>query len=415
MPPTVLRMTTPATRPKYEKCVRPYFLAREETTLSTGEVNISTFEKRCGTRRKDLCEPCSIVWKDDAYFALMTGAKDYQGKITFITLTAPGWRRYGKAHKVTQGDSKFSTCPCKHRHKSDDPLVGLPLDKNNFHHRKVVEFNHLAPRLTAITLQKIWRLMATQNATSIKKVKRPTARVMEWQDRGLLHVHIIVLGEIPEAIVKAAVLGRASQSKSRSVSPTSHKGVRWGTQLDVKHVDGKNLDETRKLSAYVTKVISYAVKDVTRENTASHPGHNAHRQTLRSFTNSVISCSATPLQCRGADLGDNPSRILIGVNSKVGLCRKHYRGKHQLGFTGNVLSLNRSWGSSLGAARKARQTWAKSEAAQTADKAGCLDTEKKLVTHLFLGRDPLKARKLLAIREAARIVSRSGVFTPLLT
>ena len=408
-------MTAPANQPKYGKCVRPFFIAREETTISTGEVKVSTFEKRCGTRRKDLCEPCSIVWKDDAYFALMTGAKNYQGKITFITLTAPGWRRYGKAHKVTQGKSKFSTCPCKKKHDASDPLVGLPLDKNKFEHRKVVEFNHLAPRLTSITLQKIWRLMATHNSTSIEKSKRPTARVMEWQERGLLHVHIIVLGDIPEEIVRAAVLGRASQNRSRSVSPTSHKGVRWGTQLDVKHVDGKNLDETKKLSAYVTKVISYAVKDVTRENTARHSGHNAHRQTLRSYTNSVISCSATPLQCRGADLGDNASRFLIGVNSKVGLCRKHYRGKHQLGFTGNVLSLNRKWGSSLGAAKEARQTWAKSQSAQTADKAGCLDTEKKLVTHLFLGRDPLRAKKLLANQKAARIVSRSGVITPLRT
>ena len=408
-------MTHPPIAPKYEKCVRPFFIAREETTISTGEVSLSTFEKRCGTRRKDLCEPCSLIWKDDAYFALMSGAKGYQGKITFITLTAPGWRRYGKAHTVTRGDKKYSTCPCKKKHKEDDPLVGLPLNRNEFHHKKVVEFNHLAPRLTAITLQKIWRLMATHNGTTIAKSKLPTARVMEWQERGLLHVHIIVLGEIPEEIVKAAVLGRIAQNKRRRVSPTTHKGVRWGTQLDVKHVDGKNIEDAKKLSGYVTKVISYAVKDVTRENTARHAGHNAYRQTLRSHTNSVISCSATPLQCRGADLGDDPSRFLIGVNSKVGLCRKHYRGKHQLGFTGNVMSLNRNWGSSLGAARKARQTWAKSGAAQTADKAGCLDTEKKLITHLFLGRDPLKARKMLANRKVARTVSRSGVLTPLRT
>lgn len=409
-------MTATAVKPKYEKCVRPFFIAREETSLSTGEVNFSTFEKRCGTRRKDLCEPCSVIWKDDAYFALMTGAKGYQGKITFITLTAPGWRRFGKAHTITQGDKKYSTCACRKFHDKNDPLIGLPLDKNNFQHEKVVQFNHLAPRLSTITLQKIWRLMATENSTSIKKVKRPTARVMEWQDRGLLHVHIIVLGEIPEEIVRAAVNGRASQNKTRRVAPASHKGIRWGTQVDVKHVNGKNVDEAKKLSSYVTKVISYAVKDVTRENTARHPGHNAHRQELRSHTNSVISCSASPLQCRGADRGKNPSDFLIAVNSQVGLCRKHYRGKHQLGFTGNVLSLNRSWGSSLGAARKARQSWVKkSSSVQTAVKAGCLDTEKKLITHLFLGRDPKKARKILAHHKVARIVGKSGVLTPLRT
>ena len=414
--PTVLSMGTPTSTPKYEKCLRPFFIGRQEIHLGTGEVGLSTFEKRCGTRRKDLCEPCSVIWKDDAYFALMNGAKNYNGKITFITLTAPGWRRFGKAHTITQGDRKYSTCACRKFHKETDPIVGLPLDKNNFQHKKVVEFNHLAPRLAAITLQKIWRLMATQNQTTIKNSKRPTARIMEWQDRGLLHTHIIVLGEIPESIVKAAINGREALNNSRRVSPTSHKGVRWGTQFDVKHIDGKNLNETKKLSAYVTKVISYAVKDVTRENTAKHPGHNAHRQELRSHTNSVISCSATPFQCSGADLGKNYSHLLARLSSQVGLCRKHYRGKHQLGFTGNVLSLNRSWGSSLGAARKTRQNWAKKTVlAQNAAKAFCLDTEKKLVTHLFLGRDPLKAQRFLAIRSSARIVIKSGVITPLRT
>jgi hypothetical protein len=35
---------------------------------------------------------------------------------------------------------------------------------------------------------------------------------MEWQDRGLLHTHIIVLGEIPESIVKAAINGREAKN-----------------------------------------------------------------------------------------------------------------------------------------------------------------------------------------------------------
>jgi hypothetical protein len=71
--------------------------------------------------------------------------------------------------------------------------------------------------LTAITLQKIWRLLATETQTSVKNVKRPTARVMEWQDRGLLHVHIVVLGKIPANIVKAAINGRNPQDKKEGL------------------------------------------------------------------------------------------------------------------------------------------------------------------------------------------------------
>jgi hypothetical protein len=234
---------------------------------------------------------------------------------------------------------------------------------------------------------------------------------MEWQDRGLLHTHIIVLGEISEEIVKAAVNGRGGKNNSRRVTATSHKGVRWGTQVDVKHVNAKSVIETKKLSAYVTKVISYAVKDVTRENTAKHPGHNAHRQELRSYTNSVITCSASPFQCRGADLGKNPSQLLANMSSQVGLCRKHYRGKHQLGFTGNVLSLNRSWGSSLGAARKARQKWVQnSQIAQNAAKAFCLDTEKKVITHEVFRKRNLSNYNLLALNRNALTVNLSEMF-----
>jgi hypothetical protein len=400
---------------KYEKCVRPFYLGREQISLITGEVNFSTFEKRCGTRRKDLCEPCSVVWKDDAYFALMNGAKDYNGEITFITLTAPGWTTFGKAHTASHSEKKSSRCACRKFHSKEDPLVGLPLDKNNFEHNKVVEFNHLAPRLTSITLQKIWRLMATAENLPEKEVKRPTARVMEWQTRGLLHVHIIILGKVPINIVRAAVNGQKSTS-ARRINPTSHKGIRWGTQLDVKYANSKNSEQIKKLSGYITKVISYAVKDVTSNFTQELPAHNSYRKELRRYTNSVIKCTASPFQCHAADLGENPTQFLINVSKKVNLCRKHYRGKHQLGFTGNVLTLNRKWGSSLGAARKARQTFAKeSRSAQDAAKASCLDTEKFLVTVLPLGRDLKKVRRLLAKRINAPTVERSGVSAPLLT
>lgn len=408
-------MTTSEKIPKYEKCVRPFFIGREKTNLSTGQVSFSAFEKRCGTRRKDLCEPCSLVWRDDAYFALMTGAKDYKGEITFITLTAPGWRTFGKAHTAGSSQKKTSRCACRSFHNLEDPLVGLPLNKDDFEHRKIVEFNHLAPRLTAITLQKIWRLMATQNGTSEKEAKRPTARVMEWQSRGLLHVHIIILGKVPINIVRAAVQGRKSTNRRR-VNPTVHKGIRWGTQIDVRYANARNSEQVKKLSGYVTKVIGYAIKDVSREVTQSFPAHNAYRQKLRFYTDEVIKCGSTPFQCGAADSGESPTKMLLKVQKSESLCRKHYRGKHQLGFTGNVLTLNKSWGSSLGDARRARQKFAiKSQSSQDAAKASCLDTEKYFVTHLLLGRDPIKARRILAKRFVALTVAMKGVSAPLLT
>jgi len=400
---------------KYEKCVRPFFIAQQKTNLSTGLVTLSAFEKRCGTRRKDLCQPCSTLWKDDAYFALMSGAKDYNGDITFITLTAPGWKTFGKAHTASHSTKKSSRCACREFHKPEDFLVGLPLNRDEFEHKRVVEFNHLAPRLTAITLQKIWRLMATEQGISEKEAKRPTARVMEWQSRGLLHVHIIVLGKVPVNVVRAAVNGRKAKN-TRRINPSVHKGVSWGHQVDVRYANTKNQEQIKKLSGYVTKLIGYAIKDVTRETSASIPAHNAFRQELRTHTDEVINCKSTPLQCRAANLGNNPSHLVKKICKGRGLCRKHYRGKHQLGFTGNVLTLNKRWGSSLGAARKVRKEYvARLRSLQDAAKAACLDTEKYFVTHLMLGRDPIRARRILAKRFIALTVGMKGVSTPLLT
>ena len=196
---------------KYAPCVNPFLVRKTSVDLETGELGFAEFEKRCGTRKAELCESCSQIWKDDAYFALLRGAQKHDGNLTFITLTAPGENLFGKSHTAQFNNLASERCACRRYHKPDDELVGLPITKlpekaKKFQYRKVVEFNHYAPRLTAITLQKIWRQLATDLGKEVAEVKLPYARVMEWQQRGTLHVHIIILGHVPNYIVERAVL-----------------------------------------------------------------------------------------------------------------------------------------------------------------------------------------------------------------
>ena len=69
-------------------------------------------------------------------------------------------------------------------------------------------------------------------------------------------------------------------------------------------------------------------------------------------------------------------------STKGKYCIRHRRGHHQIGFTGNVLSINRKWGYSLQSGRKARANFAKPILTQDAVKASCVRIEKKLVTYV---------------------------------
>ena len=373
----------------YAPCERPITLKKMDIEEATGEIVFDgVVEKRCGTRRKDVCEPCSEMWSDDAYFALMKGAENFAGGITFITLTPPGSGFFGRTHRAAYSKKRSERCACKKYHEKSDEVVGTPVNSKKYDHSKVATFNHSAPRLTAVTLQKIWRLLSTEMGQDVEDVRMPIARVMEWQHRGLLHVHIIVLGVIPTYIVEWAVHGRSkSESGSRrSVSAATHNGMRWGEQIDVSHISSSDMSQRKRLNSYVTKVVNYAIKDVRQDSNKAYGPREAYLHEIRKHTDDIIKCDSRWAHCRNGHHDDERLKKIDRQSvTPPPRCRKHRRGRHQLGFTGNVLSLNRSWGASLGDARQARVEHARKAYQQTAT-AVCLDTEKKLITQVqFLG------------------------------
>ena len=370
---------------KYEECVNPFVIYRSQVDLTTGEYDQSSFEKRCGARRKDRCAPCSQVWQDDAYFALINGAKNHKGPVTFLTFTAPGSKTFGKSHTAQYQNRASERCACRGYHKPEDLIVGLPIYKKGgepFAFKKVVEFNNLAPRLTSVTLQKIWRLMATDLGKDMKEVRMPYARVMEWQERGLLHTHIIILGHIPTYIVEKAINGAHPTLNRRRVIPATHKGYRWGENYKVQHINSADESQTKKLSGYVTKLVSYALKDVAKSDSGNSTPKEIYRSQLRRQTNSVIQCEKLLSECCLSKAYTKNLAYKLGKSAKGNYCVRHRRGHHQIGFTGNVISINRKWGYSLQSGRKARANFAKTILTQDAVKASCVRIEKKLVTYV---------------------------------
>lgn len=380
---------------KYEDCVNPFVIYKTEVGLQTGEITQSNFEKRCGTRRKDKCAPCSQVWRDDAYYALLNGAQDHDGAVTFLTFTAPGSKTFGKSHTAQFHNKTSERCACRAFHKPNDPIVGLPLLRKgaeHFAYKKVVEFNNVAPRLTAVTLQKIWRLMATDLGKEVNEVRMPYARVMEWQERGVLHTHIIVLGHIPTYIVEQAINGAMPSRNRRRVLPTTHKGYRWGEKYKVQHINSADNSQAKKLSGYVTKLVSYALKDVSSDEGSKLGAQEIYRSQLRKHTNDVIECNKLLSDCCLSKIDPSQLGYKIVSRSHKNYCIKHRRGRHQLGFTGNVLSINRKWGYSLQSARRARTEFARKALMQDADKASCVHRELKSVTYVVRRKNSFGAK-----------------------
>ena len=65
-------------------------------------------------------------------------------------------------------------CACRAYHRPTSPIVGLPVNPETFDYVKAASFNHAAPRLATVTMQKVWRQMAAATGLTVKEVRCPT-------------------------------------------------------------------------------------------------------------------------------------------------------------------------------------------------------------------------------------------------
>jgi hypothetical protein len=211
-------------------CERPIRVAGrgQRVDIETGEIvgSWSTDDKpdgvlhvRCKDRRASRCQPCSLLYQDDAYQltrAGLVGGKGVPDSIqahpaVFVTLTAPS---FGLVHsRAISRDGRTLPCrarrdqagaicdhgrpmTCTRRHRDDDPTLGTPLCPECFDYGGAVAWNHHASELWRRTTIRIYRELASLVGLPEQAVKRQVrlsyVKVAEWQRRGLIHFHAAI-------------------------------------------------------------------------------------------------------------------------------------------------------------------------------------------------------------------------------
>ena len=268
------------------QCEYPVRFRRSELDQTTGEVRSREVLRRCGSRRSAECASCSALYKGDAFAVIRSELQDEGGNVrtaTWVTLTAPGANVFGQVHSQRRDASgRVRPCGCQKRHADDDPLLGSPLDADAYQYERAADFNANASRLWAVTMQKLSRLLG-------RKLK--VVRVVEYQSRGLVHVHALILGVVTKRSLEVAVRGGVNLRTGRNIQPATSNGWTWGPQCDAQVV---TQGYARRLGAYMTKVVGYSVKSAGDDL----PGGSAHTAKMANAGERACSCDHPHQLCR---------------------------------------------------------------------------------------------------------------------
>jgi hypothetical protein len=264
---------------------------------STGEVGHSysssqeldgTTYVRCGNRRAEVCPSCSAEYKGDAWHLILCGLAGGKGipesvadhPCTFATFTAPS---FGPVQGVRQKG------PCRARR--DKPVCehGRPLCADCYDYTGHVVWQWHAPdlwRRFTITLQRDLARMCGLSVKAFReRCKVSYSKVVEFQARGLIHLHVPIRldgpqgpdGAAPDLPIGTSDLETAIKTAAGKVqldaAPLRDGTVyrlRWGSQVDTRSIgDVASRDSGRaarlvhpeQVAAYLAKYLTKATED----------------------------------------------------------------------------------------------------------------------------------------------------------
>jgi hypothetical protein len=367
-------------------CRQPIRLvgASERFTTATGEV-IGTFAsaslpdrvllKACGHRRATRCPTCSATYQGDAFQLVRAGLRGGKGTpasvaehpAVFVTFTAPSFgpvhstrEMLGRPRRCHPGTA--AACPhgrpasCHTVHTTDDLAIGQPVCSDCFDYFGAVMWNANAGELwrrTTIGLRRSLARMAGIPAATLKdEVRVSFAKVVEYQRRGVVHLHSVIrldaAGEetVPPplpfdvALLSAAVT-RASTATSvpYPASPGVAGPARWGAQVDV-HPLGDVGAVPGAVAAYLAK---YATKSTDPAGLLDRPLTEASLEHL----DAELSPHLARLARSAWDLGGRPELQHLRLRAWA----------HTLGFRGHWLTKSRAYSTTFTALRAARHDW----------------------------------------------------------
>lgn len=313
-------------------CDRPLALTLTEADRVTGEVRTRDVQRRCGSRLTEECLSCSELYAGDARQMIRSGT-DGPGPLTWLTVTAPGNDVFGAIHIASTKD-RPRRCPCKHYHRPDARLIGTPVDPTTYRYDEAVGFNARVGRLFTVLIQKLRRLTGEP---------LQVARVIEFQRRGLAHVHALIQGTVPIEILRLAINGGTNPATNRPIAATTSGGHRFGPECDAQPVV-----HAGKLSSYILKLIRYATKGVNAEvHALTRHGHQMGERAAR-----TVKCDNVRQVCND---GFYDHRWMGRRGAWT--CRRHRAARRGWGFRGHVLAASRGWGETFTTIRARRSAY----------------------------------------------------------
>lgn len=378
-------------------CSRPVRLVGRTAAIdpSTGEL-VTLFAssgqpdgvvlKACGCRRESVCSSCAEVYRADAYQLVVAGLRGGKGvpetvaghPAVFVTLTAPGFgpvhtqRGTGPCRRGRTGErcAHGRRLSCAVRHRDDDERLGEPLCPDCFDYEAAVLWNtsvsELWRRTTIYLRRALARTIGMPVRTMAALVRISYTKVVEYQRRGVVHVHAVVRldgshgpAEPPAPAFTVEALTAAVRAAVASVTvrlPLEHRGGRfiaqWGQQLDVRPITlPAGTAPARAVAGYLAK---YATKST---DSLGQLDHQLDAEDLAALT---VRPHLRRLVDTAWELGERPDC--------AGLRLREWA--HTLGFRGHWLTKSRRYSTTFTALRQARVHWHATAAVDEPDARG---------------------------------------------
>lgn len=305
-------------------CVRPY-------KTKSGQF------VRCQSRVRSSCPSCAELYRGDWAAIARSGVFDAdvsRYRFYLLTLTAPS---FGRVHRVPRSESsRLKRCGCGATHTLRDAgLRGVPLDPTSYDYAGQVAWNRDAGVLWDRTRRRV-----RDRWDSVEFFL-----VREWQDRGVLHLHVIV--RIDRVESPDAVELREAARTAEAASKVDGSVVGWGDQADAAafRADG----DGAKTIWYLSKALNYVMKD-TALAAMGGVGSNLAWVHLTALAHAARGMRCSPA-CVPAEC---PSRVHDRYGSRSHVVSASRQTRHRSGWSFTGLT--------RGVQRRLRVAWAAARA-----------------------------------------------------
>ena len=291
---------------------------------------------RCQSRVRSSCPSCAELYRGDWAAIARSGvfeADTARFRFYLLTLTAPS---FGRVHRVPRSESsRLKRCGCGATHSLKEAgLRGVPLDPSAYDYPGQVAWNRDAGVLWDRTRRRV-----RDRWDSVEFFL-----VREWQDRGVLHLHVILRIDRFEAPDPLSL--KEAARTAEAASKIDGTVVSWGEQADAAafRADG----DGAKTIWYLSKALNYVMKDTALAAMGGVGSNLAWvHLTALAYAARAMRCSR---ECVPSECG---SRVHNRYGSRSHVVSASRQTRHRSGwsFTGLTRRVQRSLRAAWAAAR----------------------------------------------------------------